>query len=252
MMLNAFGATHPGRVRPVNEDSFLCDPESGLFMVADGMGGHHAGEIASSLAVEAVRTFLERTRTGADVTWPYGIDPALSFDANRLMTAIKLANRRVFKTGESRDEYTGMGTTLVVGLVSDGGLLYASVGDSRIYSFDAHTLTPLTEDDSWVRMILGENADRSIVAAHPMRHVLTSVIGARDRLECKVMNRKLERTETFLFCSDGLHGAVEGAEIARTLAAASTPEQQAQGLIDAALANGGADNITALVVRYEP
>lgn len=251
-MLTAFGITDPGRVRPINEDSFLCDVESGLFIVGDGMGGHHAGEIASSLAVEAVRAFLERTRDGAEVTWPYGIDRSLSFDANRLTTAIKLANRRVFKMGESRDDYTGMGTTLVVGLVSRGQLVYASIGDSRIYSFDGHRLTQLTEDDSWVAMMLGKGADPAVVAAHPMKHVLTNVIGARDQLECKVMEHPLDKRETFLFATDGLHGAIDGPTIERALSSGAAAEAQARQLIDAALESGGGDNITALVVRFEP
>lgn len=251
-MLTAFGATHPGRVRPINEDTFLCDVEAGLFIVGDGMGGHHAGEVASKLAVEAVRAFLERTRDGGDLTWPYGIDPTLSFDANRMMTAIKLANRRVFKAGESREDYTGMGTTLVVGLLSGDQFVYASVGDSRIYSFDGRALTQLTEDDSWVGMMLGKDVDPAVVAKHPMKHVLTNVIGARDQVECKVMERTLQKAETFLLSSDGLHGFVAAATIERTLGMDGAPEQQAQQLVEAALEGGGGDNVTALVVRHEP
>ena len=133
-MFTAHGVTHAGRVRKVNEDSLLTEPGLGLFVVADGMGGHNAGEVASKLAVEAIRGFLERSRNGEDFTWPYGLNPSLSFLANRLMTATKLANRRVVKAGESRDEYTGLGTTVVVALIEDGQLAYTGVGDSRIYS----------------------------------------------------------------------------------------------------------------------
>src|SRR5437660_1222821 len=96
-MLTAHGVTHQGRVRKVNEDSCFADVELGLFVVADGMGGHNAGEVASTLAVEAIRRFISRTNDGRDATWPYGIDPDLSFNANRVSTSLKLANRRVFK-----------------------------------------------------------------------------------------------------------------------------------------------------------
>jgi PPM family protein phosphatase len=250
-MLTAFGVTHAGLVRAINEDTFLCDVDSGLFIVGDGMGGHHAGEVASKLAVEAVRAFLERTRDGGDLTWPYGIDPLLSFDANRMMTAIKLANRRVFKAGESREDYTGMGTTLVVGLVSGDQFVYSSVGDSRIYTLADGSLTQLTEDDSWVGMMLGKDVEPAVAAKHPMKHVLTNVIGARDQLECKVLERTLQKSETILLSSDGLHGLVDGAAIARTLGTGAPPERQAQQLVDAALEHGGNDNITALVVRHE-
>ena len=102
-MLTAHGVSHPGRVRKHNEDAWRSEPELGHFLVADGMGGHNAGEVASGLAVEAIHAFLRRTKDGEDVTWPYGIDAKMSFNANRVMTAIKLANKRVFKAGESRD-----------------------------------------------------------------------------------------------------------------------------------------------------
>ena len=134
-MLTVHGVTHPGRVRKINEDSWLGDIDLGVFVVADGMGGHNAGEIASKLAIESVRGFLLRTSDSDDCTWPYGIDPTLSFNANRLMTSLKLANHCVFKVGESRDEYTGMGTTAVAVVISHGRLIYSGVGDSRIYSF---------------------------------------------------------------------------------------------------------------------
>jgi protein phosphatase len=253
-MITAAGVTHPGRVRPINEDTFLCDLENGLFVVGDGMGGHHAGEVASNLAVESIRTFLTRTRDGEEMTWPYGINPELSFDGNRIMTAIKLANRRVFKAGESREDYSGMGTTIVVALATaEGRLVFASVGDSRIYSFAAATLTQLTQDDSWVSMMLGkDNVDPGVLARHPMKHVLTNVIGARDQLEFKVTERPLDREELFLLSTDGLHGALEAPDIVAILGSGQPPDALADRLVQAALERGGSDNITALVVRHQP
>ena len=246
-MIVAAGVTHVGRVRAINEDAFLCDPASGLFVVADGMGGHHAGEVASALAVESVRTFLMRTREGEAVTWPYGIDPALSFDSNRLLTAIKLANRRVFKAGEEREDYTGMGTTLVVALVSGDRLMFGSVGDSRLYSFANGSLAQLTEDDTWARLTAGLAPEA--VAKHPMRHVLTNVVGARDQIDCRVSERAVGAEEVFLLATDGLHGVLDGAAIATSLGGGEPPDVVANRLIAAALERGGTDNITTVVVR---
>jgi PPM family protein phosphatase len=253
-MLTASGATHPGRVRPMNEDVFLCDPDLGLFIVADGMGGHHAGEVASQLAVESIRGFLARTSDGSSVTWPYGIDPKLSFDGNRLMTAVKLANRRVFKAGESREDYTGMGTTIVAGLIREDRFVFAGVGDSRIYSLNRDGMTQLTKDDTWVALMMADQGDLDarVLANHPMKHVLTNVVGARDQIELIVQERALGAPETFLLSSDGLHVSLDDATIARLLRSDQPPEACANLLVEEALTRGGDDNITAVVVRFTP
>jgi protein phosphatase len=252
-MLVAHGVTHPGTVRKINEDALLWDLDLGLFIVADGMGGHNAGEVASRLAVDTIRTFMQRSRDGDDFTWPYGIDPQLSFDANRMMTAIKLANRRVFKAGESRDEYTGMGTTIVAALIDQGRLIFSGVGDSRIYLFRGDTLKQLTKDDSWVATVLAREPgmDETTLASHPMRHVLTNVIGARDQMEMDVGEMPLESGDLLLFCTDGLHGAIDDRVAERILAEQpDDPTVVSDRLVQGALDRNGSDNITALVVRY--
>jgi protein phosphatase len=250
-MLTAHGVSHPGRVRKHNEDAWRSEPELGHFLVADGMGGHNAGEVASGLAVEAIHAFLRRTKDGEDVTWPYGIDAKMSFNANRVMTAIKLANKRVFKAGESRDEYAGMGTTVVVALIDAGQLIYAGVGDSRLYLFSGGTLTQLTSDDSWVAAMAAEGImAQPIPAGHPMRHVLTNVVGARDAIDVRVAERPIADGDVLLLCSDGLHGEVEDARMASLLAASTDPATAAEALVQAALEGKAGDNITALAVRF--
>lgn len=253
-MLTAHGVSHPGRVRKQNEDSLYWDLEIGLFLVADGMGGHNAGEVASRLAVDAVRGFLKRTRETDDFTWPYGINPEMSFDANRLMTSIKLANRRVFKAGEGTDEYTGMGTTLVAALIEQDRVIFSGVGDSRIYSFAEGTLTQLTHDDSWVATVLAREPgmDEAALAAHPMRHVLTNVIGAREQTDMDVGERPLGTGEVLLLCSDGLHGSIDDHTISSVLAAEPAVAAASAKLVELALERNGSDNITALLVKYEP
>jgi protein phosphatase len=130
-MLAAHGATHVGPVRKTNEDAFHADAAKGVFIVADGMGGHNAGEVASRLAVDTMCEFLNRTETDQDFTWPFGLDPALSFDGNRLVTAVKLANRRILEAS-TRERLNGMGTTVVAAQVIGDQAVFASAGDSRL------------------------------------------------------------------------------------------------------------------------
>jgi protein phosphatase len=251
-MLTSSGASHPGHVRQINEDAWRADPGLGLFVVADGMGGHNAGEVASGLAIEALHTFIRRTSEDSDFTWPFGIDPKQSYRANRLATAVKLANRRVFRAGESRDEYTGMGTTVVAVLAEGDEIAVAGVGDSRVYSFLNGTLTQVTSDDSWVAAMAAEGlVSEPVPSNHPMRHVLTSVVGAREALDVHVIERKLEDGESLLLCSDGLHGELDAAGIAAVLAAEPDAARAAEALVQRVLGGRAADNVTALVLRYQ-
>ena len=126
-MLTVSSRTDPGAVRTTNEDRVLWDPALQLFAVADGMGGHNAGEVASRLAIDTIRMFLQKSANDHDCTWPLGVNPSLSFETNRLMTAVKLANRRVFRDAEAGVEYTGMGTTVVAALAANNALLKTNV-----------------------------------------------------------------------------------------------------------------------------
>src|SRR5947209_7964550 len=111
-VVRAYGVSDAGPVRKTNEDAFVSDPEMRLFAVADGMGGHSAGEVASRLAIEALTAFITRSATDPEFSWPYGVDGRLSLDGNRLRTAIQLANHRVYRAAETIDDYSGMGTTV--------------------------------------------------------------------------------------------------------------------------------------------
>ena len=250
-MLTAHGVTHPGHVRKTNEDTLLVDLDLGLFLVADGMGGHTAGEVASRLTADTVRAFIARSRDGAKCTWPFGIDPDASFAANRLRTAVQLANRRVFRAGESRDEYTGMGSTVVAALVEDDRLAFAGVGDSRVYAHDAAGLSQLTTDDSWVATVLArdDEVDAATLATHPMRHVLTNAIGAREETEVDVGERTLADGDVLLLCSDGLHGELGDETLAGFMGGGVDVAVAAQQLLDAALEGSARDNVTALLLR---
>jgi protein phosphatase len=252
-VLHACGVSDAGRIRKTNEDGFISDPELNLYAVADGMGGHRAGEVASRLALEAVTTFIRRSSEDTDFTWPYGIDDTLSFDGNRLRTAIHLANRRVFRAAESSDDYSGMGTTIVGLLMNRARAAIGYVGDSRLYLLAGGSLQQLTNDDSWAAAILAHDPDLTPeqLARHPMRNVLTNALGARDQVEVHVSERTLQPGDVLLLCTDGLHGVLDAGELQRLLEATTDVEQAARTLVDAAMSAGSRDNVTALVMRYE-
>jgi protein phosphatase len=247
-VLSAFGFSDPGSVRQTNEDSFVVDEDLCLFVVADGMGGHAAGELASRLAVESIENFIRRSRGATDFSWPCGIDPKLTYDANRLKTAIHLANRRVFRVAESHDDYTGMGTTVVAAVVSGAHLVVGHVGDSRLYILENGKISQVTRDDSWAATVMG-GTDPEAMKHHPMRHVLTNVLGARDQTEIHVSERNLSGGELILLCSDGVHNVLNDDALGE-LMTGDDLEAMARRLVTTAIERGSRDNVTALLVRH--
>ncbi len=251
-MIEAFGRTDVGRRRKVNEDSFLVAPDSHLYAVCDGMGGHNAGEVASRMAIETLAAFVERSGVEKEITWPWGLDANLSFDANRLKTAIRLANSRVFQSADGSEELTGMGTTVVAALVSGNTMTLGSAGDSRCYLLREGQFRQLTQDDSWVSAALGEgilNSDD--VERHPLRNVITKAVGARDSIDLEVIEQTFQAGDVALLCSDGLHGMVGDEEIARLLGPGSgSLEEMTADLVGAANEAGGRDNVSAVLLRY--
>lgn len=250
-MLTVCWRTHPGAVRTTNEDAVLWDAEIGLLVVADGMGGHNAGEVASQMAVDTLRAFLRKSAAADDFTWPFGVDPSLSLAANRLTTAVKIANRCVYRAAEDTADYTGMGTTVVVAVAEGSHVTFTGVGDSRIYTLVGSELRQLTSDDSWVVMLQRESGlAASAYDKHPMRHVLTSVVGARPDLDVKVEELALVDGQILMFCSDGLHGALSDEVIRSTLLEEADLERAAARLVDTAVTRDGTDNVTILLARY--
>ncbi len=253
-MIEAFGKTDVGRRRKLNEDSFLVDPETNLYAVCDGMGGHNAGEVASRMAIEALDAFVQKSHREKEITWPYGLDADLSFAGNRLKTAIKLANRKVFRAADNREDYTGMGTTVVAALVTeeDRLLTVGSAGDSRCYVLRSGELKQVTTDDSWVSAAWAEgilSADE--IERHPLKNVITKAVGAKDSIEIDVVEHKLEAGDLVLICSDGLHSMINDEAIREVLVAkGASLEDAAGGLIDAANEAGGRDNVSVVLLRY--
>jgi protein phosphatase len=248
-MIQAHAESNTGPVRTVNEDSWLLQGDLGLYAVADGMGGHNAGEVASRLALDALSGFIGRSATDSDLSWPYGVDPDLSFQANRLRTGIHLANRRVFRAAESRDDYTGMGTTLVSVLVLEHRVVVGHVGDSRVYRLHAGELTAVTQDDSWAAALRAQGLTAAELAHHPMRHVLTNVVGARDQVNVHISEFPLVNGDTYVLCSDGLYEPLGEDAMRQILAESPDASAAAASLVRQALERGSRDNVTALVVR---
>ena len=261
MPLQAYGLTDKGRVRPTNEDCFAIQEELGLCVIADGMGGHNAGEVAARLAVDAVVDYvrLRSAETPASLgetappdAWPFGFDPSLSADGNELRTAIHLANVQIRETAISSHDFAGMGTTIVAARVTAGRLSVAHVGDSRLYLVAGRMLSQVTQDDSWMVSMLAHDpgADPLLLEHHPMRNALTNVVGSRARTEVHVAERALAGGELFLLSTDGVHGVLDDRRIERMMLEDEDPRAIAHGVIKAALARGSRDNCTAVVARY--
>jgi protein phosphatase len=244
----------PGLRRTSNEDSFSNRPDVGLFVVADGMGGHVAGEVASRVAVEAISAFIEET-AGADKnrTWPFPFEPTLSLEANRLKAAFRLANRRIAAAIADSHDLRGMATTASALLVGRTQACVAHVGDSRVYVFREGALHQITHDHSWVEeQVRAGTMTPSAARQHPWRNVVTRALSGGEDPEVDVVEVVPAAGERYLLCSDGLFSVVENRVIAEILGDAKLSlEQVCERLIEAANAAGGPDNITTLVLQVD-
>ena len=250
-MLEAYGVTDTGTVRPHNEDTILTELSLGLFIVADGMGGVNAGEVASRMAVEAIHGFIERSARESEHPWPFGIDDRLSYPANRVRTAVMLANRTVHRNGEQQEQYTGMGTTVAVALVDRRLATICGVGDSRVYLVGHGKIVQLTTDHTWVETIRVQDPtiDPEVLARHPMRHVLTSVVGGQGDLDVTVTEHVVEPGFRLVMCSDGVYRGVTD-EMLRQISSQGTVKDAANAIVAAALELDGRDNISAVVIGW--
>lgn len=234
--------------RKMNQDSFGWWPDLGLYVVADGMGGHNAGEVASHLAVETIHEFIAESARSADITWPFGIEVRQSIDVNRLTTAVRLANRKIYSEGSKQPGLSGMGTTVVAVLVAGDRMALVSVGDSRIYRLRDGSLEQLTSDDTWLASVLGAKEAEDADPLHPLRHVLTSVVGTKDDLKPESREEALQAGDRFLLCTDGVHGKLDSGALADLLQAAASSEDGAERLVGEAITRGTTDNATAMVI----
>jgi protein phosphatase len=253
MRISSSVASDPGLRRESNEDAYCARTDLGLYVVADGMGGHAAGEVASRLAVEVIEAFIKDTRD-ADLnrTWPFPYDTSLSLDGNRLKAAFRLANRRLATAMEADDTLRGMATTAAAVLVTNGAPVVAHVGDSRVYRFRGGQLVQLTEDHSWV----GEQVRAGVLSdadarRHPWRNVVTRALSGGDDPHVDVTEIQVSTNDRLLICSDGLSGVVPIEKLESIVSATSGLDETCKALIAAANDAGGPDNITVAMLKVD-
>jgi serine/threonine protein phosphatase PrpC len=250
--IDAFGLTDVGKKRKHNEDAYSLDVSEGLFIVADGMGGHAAGEVAAKITVETIGEFIAATRQKEEATWPFKYNHELHFNSNRLAVAIEKANERVMSAVAAQPWLKGMGTTVVAGLLNEKILSLAHVGDSRAYLFRNGELTRLTDDHSWVHEqvsagILTEEEAKT----HPLKNVVTRALGGGPSVSPDLREMEFSRGDAFLFCSDGLTTMLSDEEIRDSVQSAASRDSRAicEDLVQLANEKGGVDNITVVLVR---
>ena len=239
MQLEVGQGTHTGMIRTGNEDSFFSDLPRGLFVVADGMGGHAAGEVASDMAVRILSDELQDANAMTD-------DVA----RERVQQSLQRANAAIYQRTLTEVDKQGMGTTVCVLLLHDGHYLIGHVGDSRVYMLRDGVLRQLTKDHSYVQ----EQVDAGVLTPeqaryHPYSNVITRCVGANTEVQPDLYMGDVRRGDTFLVASDGLTGMVDDRRLAQLLQSRATAQRVVDALIAEANGRGGLDNITAIVVR---
>lgn len=252
MSIKAFGKTDIGKSRTSNEDSFSLSHELHLYVVADGMGGHAAGEVASRMAVDLIQEYMLETQKESDITLPFDVSSDLPPVAQRLVVAGKLANQKIYQLGQSEKKYTGMGTTLVSLIIKDGKAYVSHAGDSRAYLIRNETIQQITPDHSLVNEYVTQGIlSEDETAAHPLKHVITRALGSSAQIEMEVNILPVENGDLFLLCSDGLSNPISDQEICTQIKNHPNGlEEGCQHLIDFALEKGADDNITVILINY--
>jgi serine/threonine protein phosphatase PrpC len=248
--LQSASLTDPGRVRDHNEDCIESRPEVGLFVLADGMGGYNAGEVASGMATSLIADGLEEAWKPRDVD-RMGREESKSLSEKVIRDQIARANNAIFTTSQNNPECAGMGTTLVVTHFYDNFMAVAHIGDSRLYRLRGDTMEQVTRDHS----LLQEQLDSGLITPEEAKlsqnkNLVTRALGIDPTVEPEIHVYETQQDDIYLLCSDGLSDMVEDEEIRLTLITLKTnPNLTVQQLIQAANDNGGRDNISALLIR---
>lgn len=231
--------TDIGKLRDLNEDAYLAD--GNIFAVADGMGGHRAGEVASSLALKTFKESLGKIKKGESE----------KNIKKRLTESVDRANQAVFQKGTSRRDYLGMGTTLTATLPLDDQINLVHVGDSRAYLIQKNKITQLTADHTLVgEMVRRGEITSELARLHPLKNILTHALGTDPHIQSDLVVRKIQKKDRLLLCTDGLNSMVEEKEILKIVNNTSNLEKACQELIDRANQNGGEDNITVILIEF--
>ena len=234
------GATDTGCVRAANQDSYYIDPEGRFFVVADGMGGHAGGEVASKIAVDTICAYLESL-------WNTEISPQ-----QLMQDAINKANQAIVNDQAANLVRSDMGTTVVLLIFRDEQPWYCHIGDSRLYRFRGAKLEQISEDHTWIaRAIQTGVVNPDEAKSHPWRHMLLQCLGREDLKSVTARQVEWKAGDRFLICSDGLTEELSDDRIAHQLKSLRNGQQAAQSLIDSAKLRGGRDNITVVIISNE-
>lgn len=252
METTSAGETNVGVKRSRNEDNLLKMPEENLFAVADGMGGHSSGEVASQIAVEGIANFFKATRQDEEITWPYKMDKNRPYDENRFIMSVKLANLRIFEASQREARYRGMGTTLAgVNFIGEDALV-AHVGDSRVYRIRNGQMTQLTEDHSLLNdYIKAKKLTPDEIANFPHKNVIVRALGMKETVLVDLSRHTLQAGDVYVSCSDGLSGMVTDEELLEVINTVPDLQEAVTVLINKANEAGGVDNITVVVTRID-
>jgi protein phosphatase len=250
MEFKSFGFSDVGKLRSHNEDSYLCNAEQRLFVVADGMGGQASGEAASQMAVREVEHFVIRSRSQGS-RWPGKPRRDLTLEQHRLLAAVTLANRRIYESAAANPEMKGMGTTLVGAILEDEHLAVVNVGDSRLYRVRDGEIRQLTVDHSFVEeQVRKGDLTREEARGHARKHVLTRALGVQEKVKVDVSLVDLRPGDLILLCSDGLYHMLEDTKILSLVQSIEDRSLYKIGLSLVLQANlaGGLDNITVVLI----
>jgi protein phosphatase len=251
LRIEVAGETNVGRKRNHNEDNLAILSEHGLYVVADGMGGHASGEVASKMAVETLRDFFAATAADPERTWPYKMDRSKGYEENRLITAIKLANLRIFEAAQNDAKKRGMGTTIVAIFAAGEGVHVAHVGDSRVYRIRDGRIEQLTEDHSLLNdYIKMRRLSDEEIANFPHKNVIVRALGMKESVKVDTRFEVPQPGDVLLLCSDGLSGPVGDREMLDIVTSAPDLASATTALIERANENGGPDNITCVLARW--
>jgi len=251
LRIEVAGQTDVGRKRNHNEDNFAILAEFGLYIVADGMGGHASGEVASKMAVDTLQEFFAATADDPERTWPYKMDRSKGYEENRLITGIKLCNLRIYESSQRNAKQRGMGTTLVALFAVEDGIYVAHVGDSRVYRIRDNKLEQLTEDHSLLNDYKKmKQLTEEEIANFPHKNVIVRALGMKDTVKVDTRFETPRAGDMMVLCTDGLCGPVTDEDILKIILDSPDLSTTASRLIDTANANGGPDNITCVLARW--
>jgi len=244
------GKTDVGKRRTNNEDSFAIDPETGFFVIADGMGGHSHGEVASKMAIDVTKETIRKSILNGHKAIVGKVNPKLTERTNQLASAVRLANQFIFESAKSNPKQSGMGTTIDGVLLEKNKISIAHVGDSRVYLVREGKLTQVTQDHSLVAdqvrqgILKAEEAEKS-----PNKNILTRALGVDENTEIDCYETDAKVGDIWIGCTDGLNKMVTDEEILKTVPLMKTPKMIAEHLVDLANAAGGVDNVTVVVAQ---